>query len=55
MGIYDFVLGTLWIKILRPVTMDYSELTMAFNYQGKFLLLKGVSDEYKVLSSKRVG
>ncbi|XP_070032843.1 uncharacterized protein [Nicotiana tomentosiformis] len=54
-GKYDLVLGALWMKTVGLVTMDYSELTMAFHYQGKFHLLKGVTDEYKVLNSKGIG
>ncbi|XP_019240554.1 PREDICTED: uncharacterized protein LOC109220546 [Nicotiana attenuata] len=49
---YDLVLGALWMKTLGPITMDYSELTMAFNYQGKHHLLKGVSEDCKVSSPK---
>nr|XP_009616134.1 uncharacterized protein LOC104108732 [Nicotiana tomentosiformis] len=54
-GKYDLVLGALWMKTLGPVTMDHSNLTMIFNYQGKFHLLKGVTDECKVLNSKAIG
>lgn len=42
------------MKTLCPVTMDYSALTMTFNYQGKQHLLKGVSEDYKLSSSKAV-
>ncbi|XP_019263582.1 PREDICTED: uncharacterized protein LOC109241311 [Nicotiana attenuata] len=51
-GKYDLVLGALWMKTLGPITMDYSELTMAFNYQGKSNLLRGVSEDCKVSSPK---
>ncbi|XP_019258307.1 PREDICTED: uncharacterized protein LOC109236562 [Nicotiana attenuata] len=53
-GRYDLVLGALWMKTLGPVTMDYTALTMSFTYQGKFHLLKGVSDECKLSSTKAV-
>lgn len=51
-GKYDLVLGVLWMKTLGPITMDYSELTMSFNYQGKYHLLRGVCEECKVSSPK---
>lgn len=51
-GKYDLVLGALWMKTLGPITMDYSELIMAFNYQGKSHLLRGVSEECKVFGPK---
>ncbi|XP_019248584.1 PREDICTED: uncharacterized protein LOC109227846 [Nicotiana attenuata] len=51
-GKYDLVLGALWMKTLGPITMDYSKLTMAFNYQGKSHLLRGVFEECKVSSPK---
>lgn len=50
-GRYDLVLEGLWMKTLGPVTMDFSELTMFFNYQGKHHVLKGVDENYKVASS----
>lgn len=53
-GKYDLVLGALWMKTLGPVTMDYTALTMSFTYQGKFHLLKRVSDECKFSSTKAV-
>ncbi|XP_075076469.1 uncharacterized protein LOC142163115 [Nicotiana tabacum] len=53
-GKYDLVLGALWMKTLGPVTMDYTELTMSFNYQGKHHVLKGVTEDYKLSSSKAI-
>nr|XP_009618325.1 uncharacterized protein LOC104110514 [Nicotiana tomentosiformis] len=40
------------MKILGPITMDYFELIMAFNYHGKYHLLRGVSEKCKVSSPK---
>ncbi|KAK4356592.1 hypothetical protein RND71_025563 [Anisodus tanguticus] len=51
---YDLVLGELWMKTLDPVTMDFSKLTMSFNYQGKHHVLKGVDEQCKLASSKAV-
>lgn len=34
--------------------MDYSALTMTFNYQGKQHILKGVLKDFKLSSSKAV-
>ncbi|OIT40314.1 putative mitochondrial protein [Nicotiana attenuata] len=51
---YYLVLGALWTISLGPITMDYFELTMALNYQRMHHLLKGISEECKVSSSKVV-
>ncbi|XP_019246354.1 PREDICTED: uncharacterized protein LOC109226006 [Nicotiana attenuata] len=53
-GKYDLVLGALWMKTLGPITMDYTELTMSFDYQGKHHVLKGVTEECKLSSSKAI-
>ncbi|XP_070007668.1 uncharacterized protein [Nicotiana sylvestris] len=53
-GKYDLVLGALWMKTLGPVTMDYSALTMTYNYLGKQHVLKGVPDACRLSSPKAV-
>lgn len=53
-GKYDLVLGPLWMKTLGPVTIDYTKMTMTFNYQAKQHLLKGVSKECRLTSFKSV-
>lgn len=53
-GRYDFILRALWMRTLGPITIDYSKLTLDFNYQGKHHLLKGISEECKVSSPKVV-
>ncbi|MCD7448461.1 hypothetical protein HAX54_042595 [Datura stramonium] len=50
--LYDVILGALWMKTLGLVTMDFTELIMIFNYQGKHYVLKGVDENYKLASSK---
>jgi len=35
----DIVLGVQWLKLLVPVTTDYSSLTMTFNYMGQHISL----------------
>ncbi|XP_019259126.1 PREDICTED: uncharacterized protein LOC109237290 [Nicotiana attenuata] len=53
-GKYDLVLGALWMKTLGPITMDYTELTMSFDYQGKHHVLRGFTEECKLSSSKAI-
>ncbi|XP_070031874.1 uncharacterized protein [Nicotiana tomentosiformis] len=53
-GKYDLVPGALWMRTLSPVTMDYSALTMTYNYLGKQHVLKGVSDDCRLPSPKVV-
>lgn len=53
-GKYDLVLGALWMKALGPVTMDYTQLTMSFNYQNKHHVFKGVTEDCKLSSSKAI-
>nr|XP_009783641.1 PREDICTED: uncharacterized protein LOC104232199 [Nicotiana sylvestris] len=53
-GKYDLVLGALWMRTLGPVTMDYSALTMTYNYLGKQHILKDVPDACRLSSPKAV-
>ncbi|KAK4710114.1 hypothetical protein R3W88_004627 [Solanum pinnatisectum] len=52
-GRYDIVLEALWMKTLGPMTIDFTELTMSFNHQGKKHILKGHED-CRLASSKAV-
>lgn len=38
---YDVVLGTQWLRTLGPIVWDFSKLLMAFNLDGKQVLLQG--------------
>lgn len=42
------------MKIMGPVTMDCTELTLSFNYQGKHHVLKRVTEDCKLSSSKAI-
>lgn len=40
----DIVLGVQWLKALRPVLIDYNDLSMKFVFNGTLIELKGNSD-----------
>lgn len=37
----DLVLGVQWLKSLRPILIDYNDLTMKFLHTGRVIKLKG--------------
>jgi hypothetical protein len=39
---FDMVLGVSFLKPLRSILMDFDDLVMAFNYNGKHVLWKGL-------------
>lgn len=40
-GKYDVVLGVLWMITLGPLTLDFADLTISFNYEGKHYVVNG--------------
>ncbi|XP_028198078.1 uncharacterized protein LOC114382700 [Glycine soja] len=44
LGGTDIVLGVAWLKLLGPVTTDYSHLTMTFHHQGEPITIQGGID-----------
>ena len=41
LGGTDLVLGVAWLKLLGPITTDYSHLTMSFMYHGQPIIIQG--------------
>ncbi|XP_066389781.1 uncharacterized protein [Miscanthus floridulus] len=39
---YDMVLGVTWLRTLGPILWDFNNLCMAFTYQGRRVLCRGV-------------
>ncbi|XP_014660203.2 uncharacterized protein LOC106804166 [Setaria italica] len=39
---FDVVLGVHWLKTVGPITWDFDELTMAFQYKGRAILWHGI-------------
>jgi len=39
---YDMVLGITWLRTLGPILWDFDNLCMAFTYQGRRVLWRGV-------------
>jgi hypothetical protein len=42
---FDMILGVSFLKPLRSILMDFDDLVMAFNYNGKRVLWKGLGSE----------
>jgi hypothetical protein len=55
MGFYDIVLGVDWIRTLGPIVMDFKELTMQFEQEGKKCRFQGITaGSLEIISSHRM-
>jgi hypothetical protein len=52
MGGCDIVLGDEWLRTLGPILMDFKELTMKFQHEGKLYHFQGITVGYpEIISS----
>ena len=42
---YEAVLGTQWLRTLGEILWDFSKLTMKFQWNGRLVMLKGLTDQ----------
>lgn len=49
LGRSDLVLGTQWLKTLGLIQWDFNLLTMAFQWHGKPMILKGLRPSHSSL------
>lgn len=49
LGAYDAILGVDWLKKFSPMTSDWAQKTLAFNYDGVPVLLQGLHTQDKVI------
>jgi hypothetical protein len=42
MGAYDLVVGMDWLERFKPLTCDWLERWVSFQYQGKMVRLQGI-------------
>jgi len=55
MGYCDIVLNVKWLHTLGPILMDFKELTMQFQQEGKQYKLQGITTRStEIISSYRI-
>ncbi|XP_019264304.1 PREDICTED: uncharacterized protein LOC109241930 [Nicotiana attenuata] len=54
LGSCDLILGVQWLLPLGDVKLNFQELTLGYNYQGRECILKGEVDKVKTVEAKKL-
>ncbi|XP_019266920.1 PREDICTED: uncharacterized protein LOC109244312 [Nicotiana attenuata] len=54
LGSCDLILGVQWLLPLGDLKLNFQELTLGYNYQGRECILKGEVDKVKIVEAKKL-